>query len=91
MAARTVTVEEGRHLSAELGLRFHAVLEEEYAVHSWRMREERHICERLLAQVSADIQDRGSPPNPGREAVERRGCPFQSRRRGGAVDDIALL
>jgi hypothetical protein len=39
-----------RHL-VSLVLRYHALLEEEFAVHSWRMREEQRICKRLKAQV----------------------------------------
>jgi hypothetical protein len=40
-----------RHLVA-LILRYYALLEEEYAIHDWRMCEERRICERLQHQVN---------------------------------------
>jgi hypothetical protein len=40
-----------RHLVA-LILRYYALLEEEYAIHDWRMCEERRICDRLQHQVN---------------------------------------
>ena len=50
-----------------------------------------HALRRLATQPRPQGVDQAPLTSEVQEAVERSGGPFQSRRRGGAVDNIALL